>query len=409
VQQLSGTSTFNATQAVTLTLTSSDPTKVSVPATVTIPAGQSSVYFEMTGVDLTSTPVTIDVSASGYTSPATKLSVSVVTPTFGLCGPESPRTVVSGRDDVYLCTGYQAYSYIYYPTSPAANLTIDWSIVEDNPVGIVPGFYSASSGGTAVTQSTWTAPAAGNLNSNSGSVWIGTPTAAGTYKVRGAIAGLNATTSGTVTVAPPALRFYSSNYGVNPSNSYAGKGFKTYQYELQIQRVSGTTSFNGTEPVTINLACTSTAICRVPATVTIAAGQSSAYFQVEGVDIGSTTITAWATGYTSAPDLPITVVTPTLNFSNLANVTVGQNRSVSVYACVSNTGYSCSHTAISPLTIDLVSSAPGVATVPATATISAGATYSNNFNVTGVSAGQTTITASGAGLQSTSGTISVTQ
>jgi hypothetical protein len=249
---------------------------------------------------------------------------------------------------------------------------------------------------------------AGSNNTTSGSLWIATPSAAGTYKVRGTIAALNAATSGAVTVQAPSLRFYSSNYGANPSVTYIGKGFKTYQYEMQVQRLSGASAFNGTEAITVNLACTSTAICRVPATVVIPANQSSANFQVEGVDIGSTTITAWANGYTSATDLPVTTVKPTLNFSNLGNVAVGQSRSVQVYACVPNTAYSCNHSAISAITVDLVSSAPGVASVPATATINAGATYSNNFNLTGVSVGQTTITASNPGMEMGSGSISVT-
>ncbi|MBS1210573.1 MAG: Fibronectin type domain protein, partial [Proteobacteria bacterium] len=49
---------YSPNQALTVSLTSSDASKASVPATVTIPAGQSSVYFQVTGVDLTNgTPV----------------------------------------------------------------------------------------------------------------------------------------------------------------------------------------------------------------------------------------------------------------------------------------------------------------------------------------------------------------
>ena len=62
-------------------LASSDATKVSVPATVTIPAGSDYAYFQVTGVDFTNgTLVTIDATAAGYTSPATKLAVNTVAP-----------------------------------------------------------------------------------------------------------------------------------------------------------------------------------------------------------------------------------------------------------------------------------------------------------------------------------------
>jgi trimeric autotransporter adhesin len=392
VQQLTGSAGVNATQPVTVTLTSSDPTRVSVPSTVTIPVGQSLVYFEVTGVELTGgTPVTIDATVAGYSSPVTKLTVSVVTPIVSVCGVEANRTVVSPRDDVTLCTGYTAYPSTYYPLLPASNLVVEWSVVDDNPAGIVPGFFSASTAGTAVTQTAWNTSSS-TVSWNSTSAWTGTPTTAGTYRVRGTIPGLTSATSGTVTVAPPALRFTRSSVTV-------GNELRTNVSEVSIQRHVAGSSFSGTEPVTVSLTCASAAICSVPSTVTIPAGQSSIGFQIDGVDIGSTVITAFATGYSSAADLAVAVVQPTLQFNSVpTSLKVGQTANVSVFLSVPSSNFV--QTAIDPLVLDLVSSAATIASSTPTFTIGAGAWSSTGGQVTGLAVGTTTLTASRSGLQS---------
>ncbi len=67
-------------QPLTVTLTSNDTTEATVPATVTIPAGQSSVKFAVAAVDDTlsdgSQTVTISVSASGYNGGSTTVTVT---------------------------------------------------------------------------------------------------------------------------------------------------------------------------------------------------------------------------------------------------------------------------------------------------------------------------------------------
>ena len=55
----------SVTSPLTVTLTSANPAKVSVPATVTIPTGSYYAYFNVTGVDTTG-PVAIIASAPGY-------------------------------------------------------------------------------------------------------------------------------------------------------------------------------------------------------------------------------------------------------------------------------------------------------------------------------------------------------
>ena len=92
---------------MTITLTSSDPTKVSVPATVTIGINQT-VFVPVTGLELTGgTPVTISATATGYNSPATNLSVSVLPPNYSYCQIDTARSVISARDSVQLCNPLQ--------------------------------------------------------------------------------------------------------------------------------------------------------------------------------------------------------------------------------------------------------------------------------------------------------------
>src|SRR5260370_40472405 len=66
---------FTAAAPVVVTLTSSDPTKFTVPATVTVPAGNNSAYFVITGVSAG----TATISA---TSPITHAAVPAGLPGF---------------------------------------------------------------------------------------------------------------------------------------------------------------------------------------------------------------------------------------------------------------------------------------------------------------------------------------
>jgi len=65
---------FYATSPVTVILTSSDPTALTVPATVTIPQGGYYAYFAVTGV--TAGSVSVSAHATGFRA-ATPVSVTV--------------------------------------------------------------------------------------------------------------------------------------------------------------------------------------------------------------------------------------------------------------------------------------------------------------------------------------------
>ncbi|WP_218008667.1 hypothetical protein, partial [Hydrogenophaga flava] len=155
-------------------------------------------------------------------------------------------------------------------------------------------------------------------------------------------------------------------------------------------------------------ACSAPSVCSVPATVTIPAGSPSVTFQVTGVGVGDTTVTATAAGHTTAPDLSIRTVDPQLVFSGPSNTNVGGQSNFSVRLSVTGSAYPSNQTAIAPMPVAFTSSSPGVATVPATATIASGSNNTSTLQLTGVAPGTTTVTASGTGmLSATSAVVTV--
>jgi hypothetical protein len=122
--------------------------------------------------------------------------------------------------------------------------------------------------------------------------------------------------------------------------------------------------------------------------------------QVTGAGIGSTTVTASATGYTSGTGT-VTVTAPTMAFTGLPPViTAGFVGNLTL----SLTG---GQAPVGGLTVNLSSSATSKATVPATVSFAAGAT-SVTVPVTGVTPGSATITASAPGIASATTSVTVT-
>lgn len=379
---------FNGNDALTVNLSSSDPTKASVPVTVTIPAGSSNAVLYVTGVDLTNgTPVTIDATAEGYSAPTTKLSANVVAPLFNFSALDTGRSPASARDDFRVYVTVPGASYSYNQTA-AVDLPINLGIVEASPTGVVDGFYNAPTGGLSVSQVMLRKD-----STYSDMAYVGVPTVAGSYKVQATAAGVSTATSGIVTVTSPELRFSKSSVTV-------GKGLNTYSQEVYVYRAANGQPSSGDEALTVNLACSSPAVCRVPASVTIPAGSSSVYFRVEGVDLGNTTIVASAVGHTLVQELAVSVITPGLFFSGPSGTAIGGQSNFYIYLTVPGAYYSSNQTAVGDMTINLTSSAPDVATVPATVLIRSGQNLSDMAKLIGVGAGKTTITASGSGLSS---------
>lgn len=296
--------------AVTVTLTSSDPTKVSVPETVSIQAGQSSALVPVTGVDLTGgNAVSITASADGYISPDEPVSVTTITPTVTFEALDLTRGSNSVRDDFNIALSVPGASQ---PTSgvAATDLVFDLSIVDASPADIVPGIYTAASGGQLATQ---VAVPAGQRTSSRR--YIGTPTAMGAYRVRAQAAGIVDATSPLVNVSDRALRF-------SQTSEVVGKGLRNHPTSIYVERVANGQPLSGTEPLTVTLTSSAADRVSVPETVTIPAGQYRVPLQVTGreyTDGVPASISASADGYAApATPLRVTAISPRVEFADLA-------------------------------------------------------------------------------------------
>ena len=396
--------------ALTVTLTSSDPTKASVPVTVTIPAGSSGTGVQITGVDLTgATPVTLDATATNYTSPATKLPVNVVAPTLQFLNLDTPRNTLSNRDDFYVRTYVPNNTWANNQTATAA-LTVALSVTNASTAGIVQ-YYDAASVGNVITQTTIAVGA-----SQTPTVYVGQPTTTGSYTVTADIPAASAAqTSGTITVNPADLQLRFRQYYTSYASATVGKGLGTYTYspgnygEWMVERLLNGALYVPPTALTVTLACSSPAICSVPVTVTIPAGSSGTFVQITGVGLGTTTIVASASGYTSVADLNVSVVMPSLTFSGLVTaLKVAGTDAFNLQTSVPNNTWSSNQTAVANIAITLVSSAPDVASVTSPVTFTAGNSLSQAATVTGLLSGSTAITASAPDFNpATSATITV--
>ncbi|MDG5978519.1 hypothetical protein H010_24944, partial [Hydrogenophaga taeniospiralis CCUG 15921] len=197
------------------------------------------------------------------------------------------------------------------------------AITEANPAGVVDGIYNADTAGTVITQVV--IPAGGD-NSTAGSGWsyIAAPSTAGTYKVSASATGMNTVTSPVVTVSAPELKF-------TQTTEVVGKGMRGYHYSLYVQRAVNGTAFSGVEALVVNLSSSDPSKASVPASVTIPAGSSTAYFQVTGVDLtGGTAVTidATAAGHSApATKVQVQVAEPVLSLTGVdTSRSVGEAR-----------------------------------------------------------------------------------
>ncbi len=388
-------------EPLAVTLTSADPGKVGVPATVTIPAGQYQTRFSISGLEPTSEAVAIEASAPGYVSTQTPLMATVVTPQLQFVSLDGSRGVGGVNDNFYLQWHVAGTTYPGNHTA-LSDQTIVLSIEEASPEGLVAGFLDRH--GNATTQVVIAEGRSDSHGSNNQQyTYVGTPTMAGTYKVGASLPGIGTWASGTQTVVVPELRFSRSAVVV-------GKGMDTYAYEVYLRQTVNGSTFYGATAVTVSLNCASSAVCTVPATATIPAGQYQTTLVVTGTGLGATKVIPSATGYVGVQELDVTTITPQLALSGIpASLGAGATANFSVSLHTPGADYPNNQTAAVPIPIDLTSAQPSVATVPAQITVSAGSrTASATLTATG--AGTTTVTASGVDLvPATSGTITVQQ
>jgi hypothetical protein len=168
---------FAGTDAVTVNLSCSSSVICSVPTSVTIPAGSSSVNFKISGLDVGNT--TITASAVGCNSPAQDLAVTVVLPQLNFSGPGNTTVGNKTNFSIYVTTPGAIYS-----SNQTASSTITSNMTSSAPgVATVPATVAIPGGGTSNTAQL-------------------TGVAAGTTTLTASGPGLQSATSAVVTITP---------------------------------------------------------------------------------------------------------------------------------------------------------------------------------------------------------------
>ncbi|WP_350337305.1 hypothetical protein [Delftia lacustris] len=388
----------NGADAVTVNLRCVAAEICETPATVTIPAGQSRAYINVGGLELGSTQ--IEASAEGATA-AAPMPVEVILPQMRFEGLDGQRSTVSLRDNFYVVLSVPGayWSESQYAIKP---MTVQVGLGDQDPAGVVTGIYSAANGGSLISQMVIDRGQRGT-----GWVYVERPVSAGTYRVQAQVQGLVESKSNvqTVVAASQALRL--TRYG--GSKLIVGKGLYSVSDELYVERLVNGVVSNGADAVTVNLRCVAAEICETPATVTIPAGQSRAYINVGGLELGSTQIEASAAGMDSIY-INVETVAPTLRLQSVpASLKAGQKaNSIYVSAEVPGAYWSTSQYPSNPLTITFTSSVPSIGNVTDTVTWNANTGSSTYATFTAVAPGTTQITASSPGFTpATSASITV--
>jgi hypothetical protein len=420
----------------TISLTSSNKTVLTVPSTVTVPAGQTSVTFQAsTSAVKTATNVTITASFNGVTKtttvtvgPAPKLSVLSVTPTAVAGGTNatgtvtlsgntySPLTVTltSGNTSLFTVpasvtvlagakTATFAVTTIPISANAASKVTATLGTASSSSslevlapalvsVAMNPSSVQGGQNSTGTVTVSSVAPAGGmpvtlsSYNSaarvpSSITIAAGATTATFTVNTTQVSAGVAATISavmnnvkvkGTLTIATPPSV---SSVAISPTKFYGG------------QTATGTVTLksNTLANTVVALSSTNPSVAKPQqTTVTIPANSNSATFTVTSSPVaGNTILYIVAKVGTGGNSSAIEVWTPTVS-----SVTFNPS---SVHGGQSSTG-TVTLTGAAPtggLTVTLASNNTAAATVPATMIIPAGRT-SGTFTVTTVAVAQTT-------------------
>lgn len=344
------------TQPLTVNLASSDTSEATVPASVIIPANETSVDFTVNGVDDDlldgSQFVTVTGSAAGFLDGVKSLTV---------------------LDHETLTLAIAVGSIAEDGVSTTA--TVTRSNVADLSQELIVNL--ASDDTSEVTVPATVTIAAGQATSPSFNVSIiddsivdGTQTAVITASAGGYFDGTdsvdvidNDTATLTVSIAAAAI---SENGGSTTATV--------------------TRNADLSNALTVNLTSSDPGEATVPVSVVIPAGQStSPPFAVDGVDdlivdgTQTVTVTASATAYPDATDsLDVTDDDVAALTVSIADPAISENGGTTTATVSRNTDTT------NPLTVDLLSSDVGEATVPGSVTIAAGQTTSAPFTVTAV-------------------------
>ncbi len=310
-----------------VTLSSGTTSAATVPSSVTVPANATSATFTVTtyGVSV-STAATITATYNG-----TATALLTVDPLSLTSISLSPTSLIGGNS----ATGTATLNAVAPSTGTVVTLR------SSSAAAVVPASVTIASGHTSATFTVSTSAVSGTT----------TATISGTYTT---------TASANLTITAPQVRTVS----MSPTSVSGG---------LQS---TGTVTLTGVAPqsgVVVSLSSSKTSAAQVPASVTVAAGNSTATFTVTTTPVSSsTTSTITAAGLASAV---LTVTAPVLSSVALSPSTVkgGTNSTGTV-------------TLGSPApsggaVVSLSSNNSTYASVPGSVTVAAGSTTAN-FTVT---------------------------
>lgn len=337
-----------AGQAVIVSLSSSNPAVATVPAVMTFGSG-TTLTVPVTGVAPGS--ATISATAVGVNS-ATAI-VTVTQPAAGgIVIPPSVTLTAGGSANFPVALGTAA---------SAGNVTVALASSNSSVATVFPSSVTIPAGTTSAS----TLPSISGVSAGSASI---TASAFGYPTVSSQVTVMSASSEPTMSFSPNSL-------------TIVGSGTQNLTLNLSVAATDG---------LTVTLGSSNTGVATVPSIVRIPMGSSSASVPVTALAAGSTTITASAPGF-AGTNASVTVT---------SQVTSGGGTSYFTppYPIALNVGTTYDLTVVlspvptSNVTINLVSSNTGVATVPSTVTYTAGSGGAV-VPVTGVAAGSVTITA----------------
>jgi hypothetical protein len=380
------------TGGLTFTLSSDTPATATVPASITIPAGQTSANISLTGVADGSTTIRAD-------------SPGVTEATLGV-GVSTQLSLYYGNS----ITGVnmQVADYAYVPTTPATPFT-ETVTVSDPTIVLMSTSQSVAGTGTL------TFP---NITSSTNSAIYFQGQKTGTVTVTMSAPGYTTGTN-TITVYPGGFILAGGGGTYSTTTFSSPSGLTVYPAILNPTTLTDytTSTLNpGIGPISVPVTSSNTAIGTITTSPVVFNGsQSSQTTSFQPSTAGTTTISIGSptggTGFSTASNttsLTETVTAPQLSFYN-GNQTTGVNMMVTNYIYVPLTPPTAT-------TYTVTSSNPAVAVI-STSTTTVGTASLTLPNVTGdgnvqqisiqgLSVGTSTLTVSGSGF--TSGTMTIT-
>ncbi len=333
---------------VQVTLASSNTAAASVPSSVTVAAGASSASFTVsTSAVAASTAVTISATYSG----ATKSASLTVTP-----APPPPPTLSSlSLNPTSVVGGVQSSTGTVRLSGPAPSGGVQVTLASSNAAAAsVPSSVTVAAGASSASFTVSTSAVAAST----------AVTISATYS------GATKSASLTVTPAPPPPPTLSS-LSLNPTSVVGG-----------VQSSTGTVRLSGPAPAggAQNQLASSNGAAKVPSSVIVPAGVSSASFTVSTSAVAASTavtISASYSGATKSASLTVTPAPPPL--PTLSSLTLNPTSVVGGVQSSTGTVRLSGPAPAGGAQIQLASS-NGAAKVPSSVIVPAGAT-SANFTV----------------------------